>query len=271
MRFNQQCLFTPVSAGAQAFVPAHAAYPHLARGASAQRGRGGYPPQPPILYGAHGQPLPPPPTAGDPNMAQQPYYAPSYGQHGSPYDERAPPPLSHPAPGSQEQVSRKRPRLDDSHVVAPGIPLVSNSPSSHSSQQRPRRGSGGGYEYPDPTNLAPVSPATPYSGHSTTPQPYYSAPVAQPRRHSPPSTYALEARPGDSPHGSSASPSNYPYPGLHPGQSMPPRDSGVTPPPSGPGSANGRSAMSVRDMLSDGNPGRSSTDSDMLNALNRRV
>ncbi|KAF1991586.1 hypothetical protein K402DRAFT_322566, partial [Aulographum hederae CBS 113979] len=45
-RFQQDCIFTPVSAQTQAFVPAHAAY------------RNGQPP--PQLYGAYGQPLPPP-------------------------------------------------------------------------------------------------------------------------------------------------------------------------------------------------------------------
>lgn len=47
-------MFTPVSSQAQAFVPAHAAYPHL-------RNAPGGPPRPGgvTLYGAHGQPLPP--------------------------------------------------------------------------------------------------------------------------------------------------------------------------------------------------------------------
>ncbi|PWW78434.1 hypothetical protein C7212DRAFT_277908 [Tuber magnatum] len=49
LRFNQECVFTPVSSQTQAFVPAHAMYP----GRGAPAGRAG------ALYGAHGQPLPP--------------------------------------------------------------------------------------------------------------------------------------------------------------------------------------------------------------------
>lgn len=48
-----------------------------------------------------------------------------------------------------------------------------------------------------------------------------------------------------------------------------------TPPPTTPGSVSGsRGGLNVRDMLNPGDQsqgGRSSTDSDMLNALNRRV
>lgn len=53
VRFNQECMFTPVSSQAQAFVPAHAAYPHLRNAGPGPRGG------PMTLYGAHGQPLPP--------------------------------------------------------------------------------------------------------------------------------------------------------------------------------------------------------------------
>lgn len=49
-------MFTPVSSQAQAFVPAHAAYPHLR---NAQNQGRGPPPGGVMLYGAHGQPLPP--------------------------------------------------------------------------------------------------------------------------------------------------------------------------------------------------------------------
>lgn len=54
VRFNQECMFTPVSSQAQAFVPAHAAYPHLRNAGPGPRGG-----PPMTLYGAHGQPLPP--------------------------------------------------------------------------------------------------------------------------------------------------------------------------------------------------------------------
>lgn len=84
-------MFTPVSSQAQAFVPAHAAYPHL-RNQAAGRGRAGYPGDGVVLYGAHGQPLPP---------QQQPQSSttlpPPHGlYYGRPMDERGPPPpLTH--------------------------------------------------------------------------------------------------------------------------------------------------------------------------------
>ncbi|EDU48267.1 conserved hypothetical protein [Pyrenophora tritici-repentis Pt-1C-BFP] len=63
MRFNQDCIFTPVSAQTQAFVPAHTVW----------RGVG----QPPPMYGAYGQPLPPAshgePYGQGPSRQQQQY------------------------------------------------------------------------------------------------------------------------------------------------------------------------------------------------------
>ena len=65
--------------------------------------------------------------------------------------------------------------------------------------------------------------------------------------------------------------------GLRPPQALPPaREDGATPPPgnrSGPGSANGRSGMSVQAMLGPGEQGhtRSAIDGSMLSALDRRV
>ncbi|RPB27606.1 hypothetical protein L211DRAFT_558223 [Terfezia boudieri ATCC MYA-4762] len=62
-RFNQECIFTPVSSQTQAFVPAHTQFPQLRQ----VPGRGGRPEFSQVavqLYGAHGQPLsvqPPPP------------------------------------------------------------------------------------------------------------------------------------------------------------------------------------------------------------------
>jgi len=129
-------------------------------------------------------------------------------------------------------------------------------------QRQPgRRGSGSGFDYPDPTNanLAPVTPvSTPgYQAH-TAPSPYYPPP--HDRRTSPQSAYAYDARHSSSPHSS-------PYPPMAQGGPTPP----PTSTPGGGGSA--RSGLNVRDMLNPGNNdshGRSSTDSDMLNALNRR-
>lgn len=117
-----------------------------------------------------------------------------------------------------------------------------------------RRGSGSGFEYPDPTNLAPVTPVTSNPGYSahTAPSPYYPPPPD--RRPSPQSAYPYDGRHSSSPHGS-------PFPPMHhPSQA-------VTPPVSTPTSSRG--GLNVRDMLNPGDQGRSSTDSSMLNALNR--
>jgi len=158
-----------------------------------------------------------------------------------------------------------------------------------------RRGSGSGFEYPDPTNLAPVSPASSTTSYHSTvypqppvqqqqQQPYYPSPAPQqPHRSSPQSTYSYEQRASNSPHGSTSSSSGYPFSGgLHPPQVLPPtRDNGRTPPPAqaqgqqGARESNSRGSggMSVRDLLGpgDGQGGRTSTDSDMLKALNRRA
>lgn len=103
VRFNQECMFTPVSSQAQAFVPAHAAYPHLLR-PQTQGGRGrGYPGDNVVLYGAHGQPLPPQQQAMPESTLPPPqgaYYQAPYGR--PPMDDRIPPPpMQHHMPHDQ--------------------------------------------------------------------------------------------------------------------------------------------------------------------------
>lgn len=96
IRFNQECMFTPVSSQAQAFVPAHAAYPHLRN--PQNQGR----PGPPVmLYGAHGQPLPPQQQPQPPADTTLP---PPQGMYQHPYGT-APPPLASAVPA--DHVSRK--------------------------------------------------------------------------------------------------------------------------------------------------------------------
>lgn len=232
----------------------------------------------PAIYGAHGQPLGP---MQDPNYA--PPGPPGYSMPSSSnpypnpmYDERGP---QHPYP--KDTVSRKRPRSDES--FHPAVSPPPQDPSSHPHLQgRPsgsgRRGSGS-YEYPEPTALVPVSPSssvTSYQSAAYPPpnQPYYAA---QPRRSSPQSGYSYDPRNSGSPHGSTSSANNYPYPaGLHPPQALPPRESGHTPPPAPGREGNGgngsgqRSGMSVRDLLGpEGQAARSSADSNMLKALSR--
>ncbi|KAG9239499.1 hypothetical protein BJ875DRAFT_147884 [Amylocarpus encephaloides] len=56
VRFQQECIFTPVSSQAQAFVPAHTVFPGMRNVVLGPNGRAVYPPETQI-YGAHGQPL----------------------------------------------------------------------------------------------------------------------------------------------------------------------------------------------------------------------
>ncbi|KAL8950324.1 MAG: hypothetical protein Q9222_003629 [Ikaeria aurantiellina] len=298
-RFQQECIFTPVSAHASAFVPAHTAYPHLRNAPIPQRGGGRplYPQQgpPPAIYGAHGQPLGMPMPGQDPNYPPPPHgyppmTPPSHPYGAQMYDDRGPPQPSHP----KDQVSRKRPRPDESPhppVAAPPPPSsqASSSHPYHHEQGRPpattgRRGSGGGYEYPDPTGLVPVSPASSVTSYQSAPysqppgqQPYYPPPNQPARRSSPQSSYSYDQRASGSPHGSTSSASAYGYApaGLHPPQVLPPRDSGRTPPrrnsKEGGGNGSGqRSKMGIHDLLSESSGGRTSADSDMVKALDRK-
>ncbi|KAI4149026.1 MAG: hypothetical protein LQ340_004816 [Diploschistes diacapsis] len=262
LRFHQECIFTPVSSQAHAFVPAHTAYPHLRNAGRIQTGPDGRPlygqGQPgPVLYGAHGQPLGPigQQQAHDPN-----YPPPAQGYGSSPYSAQP------------YEDGRAQAHAPDHQRLGLGA----------------RRGSSGAFEYPDPTHMAPVSPASSTTSYSApfpqapqAPQPYYNSSQANPRRNSPPSAYPYDARASGSPRGSTSSASSFPpFPaGLHPPQVLPPAfETGRTPPPAGregPSINNGsRPGMSVRDMLGPAEGGqstRSTADSDMLKALNRRV
>ncbi|EEH35134.2 hypothetical protein PAAG_06181 [Paracoccidioides lutzii Pb01] len=229
-------MFTPVSSQAQAFVPAQAVYNHF-RGTAP---RGGHRVDAIPLYGAHGQPLPPPQVAhhapDGPLPPPQSLYPPhAYAR--PPVDDRPPPP----------------------HLQHPQMPPDHRSPVAS-------RDSRDGYpSYSESTTLPPVSAAlsgpTTYSSH-TAQSPYD-------RRSSSHSQYSLEHRHSTSPHGSSPSlPFPPPLQQQHPAPSLPTR----TPPPGQPGGTSGSRGLSVREMLGPDTQGtRSSTDSDMLNALNRRV
>ncbi|KAF2454667.1 hypothetical protein BDY21DRAFT_352398 [Lineolata rhizophorae] len=113
-RFSQECVFTPVSSQAQAFVPAHAVW----------RGDG----RPPPLYGAFGQPLRP---------SQQDAYRPPQQHQGQP-----PPPQQHPQqppppPGMPPQQQPQQPYTLQS-------PTASSAASYHTAQQQP------GHQPPQP-------------------------------------------------------------------------------------------------------------------------
>ena len=119
--------------------------------------------------------------------------------------------------------------------------VVQRAPQRHSS-----------YDYPDPMNLAPVVSAPNYAA----PSPYYAAPppTSLDHRHSPQHYPSYES------HLQPPLPTSSPYTAISTPASIPTASSGST-----------RSGMNVRDMLNPGDQGgRSSTDSDMLNALNRR-
>ncbi|KAJ5110167.1 hypothetical protein N7532_002812, partial [Penicillium argentinense] len=193
IRFNQECMFTPVSSQAQAFVPAQVAYPHLRNQQGGRASSAGL-----TLYGAHGQPLPPQQQA----------------------ESTLPPPQG----------------IDTSDAGA----LAQDSTTLIRQTSHP-------------------SPPVPDTRHTPLPPPYYPPPP-QDRRTSPQQAgYGYDARHSSSPHSS-------PYPPMTQG--------GPTPPPSSTPGGSARGGLNVRDMLNPGNGndshGRSSTDSDMLNALNRR-
>lgn len=142
--------------------------------------------------------------------------------------------------------------------------------------------------------MAPISPASTTGGYQNSQYsgPYYAQPPPAPHagpaqqptpssqyRTSPTSNHSYEQhRESASPHGSvNAGPgtSYGPYPGnLHPPQVLPSGSDGRNPSPAGQGREAGRSnGMSVRDMLdnSDSQGGRNTTDSNMLNRLNKRA
>lgn len=243
-------MFTPVSSQAQAFVPAHAAYPHLRNTPS--HSRSGL-----LLYGAHGQPLPPQQQPDATLPPPQGLYHHPYGGPPPPLDSRGVHPVL--APPIPQDVSRGK-RSPNDATMQPTISLPPLIPSAHqasSQRQIPgRRASGTAFEYPDPTNLAPVTPTfstTPsYQPHSA-PSPYIATPKHD-GRPSPQSFYSYENRHTTSPHAS-------PFPPIQT----------PTPVSNASNSVSSRGGLNVRDMLNPGDqPGRSSTDSDMLNALNRR-
>ncbi|KAI9828306.1 MAG: hypothetical protein M1832_002734 [Thelocarpon impressellum] len=259
-RFHQECIFTPVSSQAQAFVPAHTAYPQL-RNAGLDRAHPGYPQNPPVIYGAHGQPLRTVPHSG-------PYQA----EHGY---ALASPPSGFGRAFEEGDAGRKR-MADE--PPGPGAPSAGGA-----HLQAGRRGSSGEYHYLEPHGQhSAVSPASSAASYHTSysqggqPAAYYGDPRRTPPQ---PSSYPYE-RGSNSPHGSTSTTSGtHAYAGLHPPQVLPPAS--ATPPPAGAAGASGpatgpasgerRSAMNISNMLDGapgpGPPGRSATDHEMLDAF----
>ncbi|KAI9788848.1 MAG: hypothetical protein M1816_006512 [Peltula sp. TS41687] len=248
-RFNQECIFTPVSSQAQAFVPAHTAYPHLRNAAMAGRGRPAYPPNAPVIYGAHGQPL----NAAPP---QGPYPPdPGYPHHSPPGPYGLTPP-----DGVADQSGRRR-GLEDAHGNTLPPPIAAGRLST-------RRGSSTDHQ---PGPLQPGSPAS--STASYHPSPYYPE-TARRSTPPPPGSYPYDrasSSPRDSPSG------GYPFPGLHPPPQGYPQHipAANTPPPlQRPVPDERRSNLSIQNLLDPGQSsaqsGRSATDREMLSALMHR-
>ncbi|KAI1626711.1 hypothetical protein EDD37DRAFT_646414 [Exophiala viscosa] len=282
VRFNQQCLFHPVSSQA-AFVPANAVYgPGAARapvaGGGDNRSNGHYPREgeQPMLYGAHGQPLGPagphgqpqynypPPPASHGYPPQYPYPGPNMAPYpppaGSPYEAQG---QAQPAQ-HDDRVSLKRPPPDDdphnenTHASQSPHP---NARPRHSTYDS-RANSSGSYEYADPVSGAPTSPATStmsYQSHPPQQQSRFPNGTQSQKGTTSPSQ-GLTPQSGQS--------FNSPHQGAN-------HDDGRTPPPNqaNGGSSllpNGRSGMSVHDML--GNPSgapeqRGRSDNEMLSKL----
>ncbi|CAA9960190.1 Zn clus multi-domain protein [Pyrenophora teres f. maculata] len=264
MRFNQDCIFTPVSAQTQAFVPAHTVW----------RGVG----QPPPMYGAYGQPLPPAshgePYGQGPSRQQQQYLpSPTAGPYPAHSDYG--PSSASPDEASREALIGRKRLHPEPHT--PTLP----PPQPGSALQAPHRGTGPEYAYPEPPSLTSSAPTanapTPYSSGPPPTQPYYAA--QPPRQGSPQSAYRYEpSRASSSPQSQApATPGAPPTPyyGAPPQangvlQPPPPRSDGRTPPPPTSQASSSRPSMRINDLVSDNGPARSSTDSSMLNMLNRR-
>ncbi|KAJ6262113.1 hypothetical protein Dda_2918 [Drechslerella dactyloides] len=177
LRFNQECVFTPVSSHSQAFVPAHTQYPHLKQGFIPPRGG----PARPVgqLYGSYGQPLPL--HAALPQPSHQSDYGPhNYGRPPSPNHAG-----QYNQPYDDQSYDRRR---DDRPPSLP--PLAPNNYPPHSMLQR--RGSAG--DYPSYWNGSNANP--PSSPPATLPPPrQYSPPRNNyPNGSFPPSTIAGQSQ-----------------------------------------------------------------------------
>lgn len=159
-RFSQECVFTPVSAQTQAFVPAHTVY------------RGQNMPPNTQLYGAYGQPLPPGGRDAYPPQQQQP------GQYGPPpqgYQQQQPMYAQQPQQGGQVAPLQTPNPGDAGRKRANDEPHTPTLPPPNPASQMPHRGSGDGqYAYPDhsagasaflPASYPSAYPSTQYQPH----------------------------------------------------------------------------------------------------------
>lgn len=278
LRFNQECIFTPVTSGTQAFVPAHAAM------------RGGGP-----LYGPHGQPLPA--GYGDyhhQQPQQQPPPPPPPPQHQH-HPGHSPHP-SHPPPGLHPPYRLPSPVSQEPGALPPQLPAIGqngpsslpyarrisdeysrhygNEPASPSSHLPPSHQP---FSPPPPTN----GPSYPAASYGQGPPPPPLAPAATvPGGYYPSASTGVPPAPSsqrpDSPgshHSTNDHHSVSPQPFIHPPMVYPPR-------PTSTGPSNGHSIPSMQIAgLIDHSPTtqhlnanlnqnqRTNTDDDMLNRL----
>ncbi len=271
-----------MSSQAQAFVPAHTAYPHLRNAAlSGRGGRPAYAQNAPVMYGAHGQPLSAIPGQAAYVAAPPPPGEAGAAEHmGAAYPPQ-PLPLAVPhsaatGPGRGGVPGRRSSSTDRQFLDASGGSPSSSSTASYAAPPPP-------YAHPPPP-LVPGSAAAAPSSATSSSSAYY----ADPGR-TPPQSYGFE-RSSSSPRDSSAvAPGSYPFPPLHPPLAMPmhapggsggdgtpppPHSAHPPPPPPRQGPEDRRAGMSIQNMLDQapaqgpaGPGGRSATDYEMLDAL----
>ncbi|SMR52121.1 unnamed protein product [Zymoseptoria tritici ST99CH_3D1] len=136
-RFSQECVFTPVSAQTQAFVPAHTVW------------RGQNPPANTQLYGAYGQPLPHGGREGYPPQQQQPGQPGQYAPPPQGYQQQQQQPMygQSPQQGTPMNPDGSRKRGNDE----PHTPTL---PPPNPAQMGPD----GQYRYPDTSGLPDAGP-----------------------------------------------------------------------------------------------------------------
>ncbi|KAM3075268.1 hypothetical protein ACMFMG_007288 [Clarireedia jacksonii] len=151
-RFDHECIFTPVSSQAQAFVPAHAVYPGMRNMGVGPDGR---PrpmavPQGTQLYGAHGQPL------SIPAATQQAPMGSPYAEYAIPSPTNSYNSFTEERPG---ESSRKRPQPEPHPSVLP--PPIPGQPSFGHGDNTGRRPA-----VEDDLRLPPVTPNSTAQGTS---------------------------------------------------------------------------------------------------------
>ncbi|KAK5163030.1 uncharacterized protein LTR77_010964 [Saxophila tyrrhenica] len=146
VRFSQECVFTPVHAEIQAFVPAHAVW----------RSQGGPPPNT-QLYGAYGQPLP---HHGDRNQLYPPQQgqAPPRAQYPPSPQGYQQPPIYQQQPPPQQQAGQKR-STDEPHT--PTLP----PPPSGAQTQMGKTREGQPFTYTETIGLRSIG-ASPAFSHA---------------------------------------------------------------------------------------------------------